>query len=242
MVTGAANGIGRSCAMRLADEGAALALMDREAENLEALAAVIRAHGGQAFAYAADCTDAEAASEFVAQAQRELGTINVLVNNVGQSARERKTSFLESNEEVWRFVIEVNLLTTMRFSRLVAPEMARQKNGRIINMASESAVIGPVGSHDYAAAKSGILGFTRAIARELAPHRVTVNSVLPGPILTRALAASTDAASKEAVASIPLGFVGEPKDVAGVVAMLASEEGRFITGQSIIVNGGRWWF
>ena len=241
LITGAANGIGRGCALRLANEGAALALVDREDEALAELAAELRANGRQVFIAALDCTDPEDASGFVADTEKHFGKIDILINNVGQSAREEKSTFLESTEAVWRFVLEVNLLTTMRFSRLAAPGMVQRGHGRIINMASESAVIAPVGSHDYAAAKAGIMGFTRAIARELAPSGVTVNCILPGPIHTRALATSTDPVSLAAMANIPVGFVGEPEDVAGVAAMLASVEGRYITGQSIIVNGGRWW-
>jgi acetoacetyl-CoA reductase/3-oxoacyl-[acyl-carrier protein] reductase len=129
----------------------------------------------------------------------------------------------------------------MRFSRLVAPHMVAQGTGRIINMSSESALIAPSGSHDYATAKAAILGFTRAIARELAPRGVTVNALCPGPIRTRALDRPADAALAEAIASIPVGFLGDVSDVAAMAALLASDEGRFITGQSILVNGGRWW-
>jgi acetoacetyl-CoA reductase/3-oxoacyl-[acyl-carrier protein] reductase len=178
---------------------------------------------------------------FVARVERDLGPVDVLLNNVGQGARERKATFLESSEEVWRFVVEINLFTTMRFSRLVAPGMVARKSGRIINMASESALIGPVGSHDYSAAKMGIIGFTRAVARELAPHGVTVNAICPGPIRTRALERSAGEEAKKAVASIPVGFLGEAEDIAAMAALLASDEGRYITGQSIVVNGGRWW-
>ncbi len=119
--------------------------------------------------------------------------------------------------------------------------MVAQGSGRIINMSSESALIAPVGSHDYAAAKAGILGLTRAIARELAPHGVTVNALCPGPVKTRALDRPDDAVLAQAIASLPVGFIGDVADIAAMAALLASEEGRFITGQSILVNGGRWW-
>ncbi|MDF7776708.1 SDR family NAD(P)-dependent oxidoreductase [Sphingomonas sp. AOB5] len=241
MVTGGANGIGRGCALRLAEEGAALAVVDREADTLEALTAEVEALGGTIFTRAADCTSPDAARAFVADAETHFGKIDVLVNNVGQGARERKSSFLDSDEEVWRFVLEINLLTTMRFSRHVAPGMVGRKHGRIINMASEAFLTGPVGSHDYAAAKGGIVGFTRSVARELAPNGVTVNALLPGPIMTRALSTSNDPVVHETMKSVPVGFVGEPEDIAAMAALLASDEGRFITGQSIVVNGGRWW-
>lgn len=241
MVTGGANGIGRGCALRFAQEGAALAVIDREEDRLADLTAEVEAAGGTIFTRAADCTDAEAAAAFVADAEARFGKVDILLNNVGQGARERKSKFLDSTEDVWRFVLELNLLTTMRFSRLAAPGMVARGHGRILNMASEAFLTGPVGSHDYAAAKGGIVGFTRSVARELAPNGVTVNALLPGPIMTRALATSKDPVVHETMAQVPVGFVGEPEDIAAMAALLASEEGRFITGQSIVVNGGRWW-
>jgi acetoacetyl-CoA reductase/3-oxoacyl-[acyl-carrier protein] reductase len=240
-VTGGANGIGRGCALRFASEGATLAVIDREADALEALAAEVEGAGGTILTRAADCTDADAARAFVEEVEGQFGAIDVLVNNVGQGARERKSTFLDSTEDVWRFVLELNLITTMRFSRLVAPGMVARRHGRIINMASEAFLTGPVGSHDYAAAKGGIVGFTRSVARELAPHGVTVNALLPGPIMTRALATSTDPVVHETMAQVPVGFIGEPEDIAAMATLIASDEGRFITGQSIVVNGGRWW-
>jgi NAD(P)-dependent dehydrogenase (short-subunit alcohol dehydrogenase family) len=241
VITGGANGIGRSCAQRLADEGAIVAIIDLEADALAETKQAIEQSGGRAMVRSADCTDRDAVKDFVASVEAEFGKIDILVNNVGQGARERKTTFLESEEDVWRFVLEINLLTTMRFSRLIAPGMVQRGYGRIINMSSESAVIGPIGSHDYSAAKAGILGFTRAIAREFAPHGVTVNAVCPGPVMTRALERSAGDEARKAMASIPVGFVGTPEDIGGMVAYLASAEGRFMTGQTLIVNGGRWW-
>ena len=240
VVTGGANGIGRGCALRLAQEGARVAIIDREQDALDEARGEFEA-GAKPLLVAGDCTNQAEVEAFLARVERECGPIDVLVNNVGQGAREQKSTFLESTEDVWRFVIEINLFTTMRFSRLVAPGMVSRGYGRIINMASESAVIGPVGSHDYSAAKMAIIGFTRAIARELAPHGVTVNALCPGPIRTRALERSAGEEAKKAVASIPVGFLGEPEDIAAMAALLASDEGRYITGQSILVNGGRWW-
>jgi 2-hydroxycyclohexanecarboxyl-CoA dehydrogenase len=241
MITGGANGIGHGCALRYAAEGAALAVIDLEQEPLDALRREVEGAGGTIFTRAGDCTDVETVRAFVTDATREYDRIDILLNNVGQGARERKTKFLESEEEVWRFVVEINLFTTMRFTRLVAPGMVARKWGRVINISSESAVIGPVGSHDYSAAKAGIIGFTRAVAREFAPDGVTVNALCPGPVMTRALERSAGEEARKAMASIPVGFVGEPEDIAGMATLLASDEGRFITGQSIIVNGGRWW-
>jgi acetoacetyl-CoA reductase/3-oxoacyl-[acyl-carrier protein] reductase len=244
MVTGAAGGIGRGCALRLASEGANLAIIDRDGDALAAVAAEAEKAGRKVVLRAGDCTDPALAADFVQGAERELGAIDILVNNVGQSARERQGPFLDSEESTWRFVLEINLFTTMRFSRLVAPGMSRRGYGRIINMSSESAFAGGSGSHDYAAAKLAIIGFTRSIARQLAASGITVNAVCPGVTRTAAIERATAAGHLEVVekarAEILLGIIGEPEDIAAMVALLASEEGRFITGQSILINGGRW--
>jgi NAD(P)-dependent dehydrogenase (short-subunit alcohol dehydrogenase family) len=240
VVTGAANGIGRASALRLAREGAALAVVDREGEALQAVARAIEELGRPALAITADWTDAAAVREAFAAIRRRLGRIDILFNNVGQSARERATEFHLSEEETWRFVIEVSLLTTMRASRLVVEEMRARKSGRIVNMSTESAFYGDVGFVDYAAAKMGVVGFTRSLARELAPYQINVNAVCPGAIRTRA----HDRLPKEVIdrvrTSVPMGYVAEPEDVAGVVAFLASDDARYITGQSILIDGGRW--
>jgi NAD(P)-dependent dehydrogenase (short-subunit alcohol dehydrogenase family) len=240
VVTGAANGIGRASALRLAREGAHLAVVDREGERLHAVGGAIEELGGQALAITADWTDAVAVREAFAAIRRRFGRIDILFNNVGQSARERASEFHMSEEATWRFVIEVSLLTTMRASRLAVEEMRARKSGRIVNMSTESAFYGDVGFVDYAAAKMGVVGFTRSLARELAPYRINVNAVCPGAIRTRA----HDRLPKEVIdrvrTSVPMGYVAEPEDVAGVVAFLASDDARYITGQSILIDGGRW--
>ena len=240
VVTGAATGIGRASALRLAREGADLAVVDREGEALHAVGRAIEELGRAALAITADWTDAVAVREAFAAIRRRFGRIDILFNNVGQSARERASEFHLSEEETWRFVIEVSLLTTMRASRLAVEEMRARKSGRIVNMSTESAFYGDVGFVDYAAAKMGVVGFTRSLARELAPYQINVNAVCPGAIRTRA----HDRLPKEVIdrvrTSVPMGYVAEPEDVAGVVAFLASDDARYITGQSILIDGGRW--
>jgi acetoacetyl-CoA reductase/3-oxoacyl-[acyl-carrier protein] reductase len=230
VVTGAAHGIGRATALRLAAEGARVAAIDIEAASVVELSAK-----GIAIEIG-DCTDAATAQRFI----EHLGPVDILFNNVGQSARERSSAFHVSEEATWRFVLEVSLLTTMRFSRLVAPGMRERRSGRIVNMSSDAAFAGDAGIADYAAAKMGVIGFTRSLARELAPFGVTVNAVCPGAIKTRA----HDRLSPEIVERIreatPAGYVGTPEDVAAVVAFLAGDESRFVTGQSILIAGGRW--
>ena len=240
VVTGAANGIGRASALRLAREGAHLAVVDREGEALHAVERAIEELGVPALAITADWTDAVAVGEAFAAIRRRFGRIDILFNNVGQSARERASEFHLSEEETWRFVIEVSLLTTMRASRLAVEEMRARKSGRIVNMSTESAFYGDVGFVDYAAAKMGVVGFTRSLARELAPYQINVNAVCPGAIRTRAHDRLPVEVIDRVRTSVPMGYVAEPEDVAGVVAFLASDDARYITGQSILIDGGRW--
>jgi NAD(P)-dependent dehydrogenase (short-subunit alcohol dehydrogenase family) len=240
VVSGAANGIGRASALRLAREGADLVVIDREGDPLKDVARGIEGLGRRVLPITADWTDVAAVRDAFAAARRTFGRVDVLFNNVGQSARERASEFYLSQEETWRFVIEVSLLTTMRATREVVEEMRARRSGRIVNMSSESAFYGDIGFVDYAAATMGVVGFTRSLARELAPYQVNVNVVCPGAIRTRA----HDRLPKEVIDkvrnSVPMGYVAEPDDVAGVVAFLASDDARYITGQSILIDGGRW--
>ena len=237
VVTGAANGIGAATAQRFLDEGASVAVIDREPEGLAKNFA--SAPEERFTSKTADCTDSSELASFYEEVNQRFGPVDVLFNNVGQSGRERAALFHESCEDVWRFVLEVSLMTTMRMSRLVAPTM-RQRGGRIINMSSDAAFTGDARLTDYAAAKMGIVGFTRALARELAPYNVTVNAVAPGAIRTRAHDRLSSDVIDRIKATTPAGYVGEPEDVAGVVAFLASDDARYITGQTLLIDGGRW--
>jgi acetoacetyl-CoA reductase/3-oxoacyl-[acyl-carrier protein] reductase len=236
VITGAANGIGRAAALRFAEEGARLFLLDVEEGPLAATAEECRGHGAVVAPVTGDLTRRDVVENAFATA----GQIDILFNNVGQSARERSKPFHESDPATWQFVINVSLLTTMLVSRQVVPGMRERGAGKIINMSTESAFYGDTGMVDYASAKMGVIGFTRSLARELAPHHVNVNAVAPGAIRTRA----HDRLPKEVIdkvrSSVPMGFVAEPADVAGVVAFLASDDARYITGQTLLIDGGRW--
>jgi NAD(P)-dependent dehydrogenase (short-subunit alcohol dehydrogenase family) len=240
VVTGAANGIGRASALCLARAGADVAVLDREQEPLAAVAREIEALGCRALPIVLDCTSE---TEIRAAFDRIAATfkrIDVLFNNVGQSAREKASEFWQSDPATWRFVLEVSLMSAMLATRQVVGGMRERRSGKIINMSSESALYGDVGLVDYSAAKLGVVGFTRALARELAPFHINVNAVAPGAIRTRA----HDRLPADVIDRIrngtPMGFIGEPDDVGNVVAFLASDASRFITGQTLLIDGGRW--
>ena len=159
------------------------------------------------------------------------------------SARARASGAARSSgrpRQVWRFVLEVSLLSTMRLSRLVAPGMQARGKGRIVNMTSDAAFVGDAGLADYAAAKMGLVGFTRSLARELASHGVTVNAVAPGAVRTKAQATVDPALTERIRAATPVGFIAAPGEIAGLVCYLASPEARFVTGQTVLIDGGRW--
>jgi NAD(P)-dependent dehydrogenase (short-subunit alcohol dehydrogenase family) len=238
IVTGGANGIGAATARRFLAEGARVAVIDREPPDFAA--ALAPDQHARLLAVAGDCTDADALAAFHAQAETAFGPVDILFNNVGQSGRERAAPFHESDEAVWRFVLEVSLFTTLRMARLVVPGMRARGRGRIVNMSSDAALVGDAGLADYAAAKMGIVGFTRSLARETAGLGITVNAVAPGAIRTRAHDRLTPAVLDRIKAGTPAGFIAEPEDVAGCVAFLASDDARYITGQTLAIDGGRW--
>lgn len=237
IVTGAANGIGAATVRRFLGEGARVVGVDLDDVGL---AAVFDGAGTDGMAVAGDCTDPAVLGRAYMQAVDRFGPIDVLFNNVGQSARERAGPFHASEEGTWRFVMEISLMTTLRMTRLVLPEMRSRGTGRIINMSSDGAFVGDAGIVDYAAAKMGVIGFTRALARENAGLGITVNAVAPGAIATRAHDRLTPEVVDRIKAQTPAGFVGVPEDVAGVVAFLASDDARYVTGQTLLIDGGRW--
>lgn len=240
VVTGAANGIGRASALRFADEGANLAILDLEAGGLEAVAEEARAKGSRAMAIAGDCTKEEFIVDAFKAIYGEFGFVDVLMNNVGQSARERASEFYKSSSEVWRFVVDVTLFSGMLASRQVVPSMREAGRGKIVNVASNAGMAGEIGISEYAAAKMGVIGFTRSLARELAPFKVNVNAVCPGVTKTRVIDRISEEFLDKIRAAIPLGYFAEPEDIAAVAAFLASDDARYMTGQSVVVDGGRW--
>lgn len=240
VVTGAANGIGRASALRFASEGANLAILDLDAGGLESVADEARGAGAKVMTIAGDCTVEDVLAPAFRQIYDEFGFVDVLMNNVGQSARERAAEFYQSEPEVWRFVINVSLISTLMASRQVVPAMREAGRGKIVNVASNAGLAGEIGVSEYAAAKMGVIGFTRSLARELAPFKVNVNVVCPGVTRTRLLDQISEEILDKIKVQIPLGRFAEAEDIAAAAAFLASEDSRSMTGQSIVVDGGRW--
>ena len=240
VVTGAANGIGRASALRFADEGANLAIVDLDAAGIERVAEEARAKGASVLALSGDCTDEATVKGLFERIYAHCGFVDILMNNVGQSARERASEFYKSDSEVWRFVIDVTLMSTLIASRQVVPAMREAGRGKIVNVASNAGMAGEIGISEYAAAKMGVIGFTRSLARELAPFKVNVNALCPGVTKTRVIDRISEEILSKIRASIPLGFFAEPEDIAAAAAFLASDDARYMTGQSVVVDGGRW--
>src|SRR5699024_2437604 len=224
-------------------QGHRVAVMDKDVSGLPPSDAAFgkAATDAPLLCVSGDCTDKNALQGFFdAVVQRFGDHAHILFNNVGQSARDQAGPLVTYHETTWRFVLEVSLLTAMQASRIAAPAMQAAGWGRIINMSSNAAFVGDSGLADYAAAKMGIVGFTRSLARELAPHGITVNAVCPGAIATQAHERLSADILQRIVDSTPAGFIGSPDDVAATVAFLASADARFITGQTLMIDGGRY--
>ncbi|NMP22774.1 beta-ketoacyl-ACP reductase [Sulfobacillus harzensis] len=241
VVTGAARGIGRAEALRLAQEGAQVAVVDLRQQDAEETVNQIRSQGGQAEAYGVNVADGTAVKAMMEDAARQFGPIAVLVNNAGIT---RDNLLFKMSDEDWDSVINTHLKGSFLCAREAQRYMVDQKWGKIVNTSSTSA-LGNRGQANYSAAKAGLQGFTRTLAIELGPFNINVNAVAPGFIDTdmtrdtaRRLGLEPDQLKIGAASRIPLRRVGVPDDIANVVAFLCSEQASFISGQVIYVRGG----
>jgi 3-oxoacyl-[acyl-carrier protein] reductase len=234
-VTGASQGIGRACALRLAKEGAVVALASRRQEKLNEVVNQIRAAGGQAAAFALDVADEEQLKSNTKAAINQFGKVDILVNNAGIT---RDQLVMRMKRADWDAVLETNLTSAYLSIQQVISSMLKQRWGRIINITSVFGQMGQAGQANYAASKAGLIGLTMAIAREVGSRNITCNAVAPGFIETAMTEALGDEFKQTAVKQIPLGRVGTTEDVAAAVAFLASDDASYITGHVLSVNGG----
>lgn len=236
LVTGASRGIGRAVALRLASEGASVALNYNSGhDEAEAVAAEISGAGGNAVTLQGNVADAVQAEALIEASVAALGGLDILVNNAGIT---RDNLLMRLSEDDWDAVIDTNLKGAFLCTKAAIRPMLRQRSGRIVNMSSVVAITGNPGQANYTAAKAGLIGFTRTIAREVASRGITVNAIAPGFIATQMVDAIPDDLQAQIRERIPLGQFGTPEDVAGCVAFLASADASYITGQVLSIDGG----
>ena len=237
LVTGAASGIGRACAMELARGGASIAVVDVAGEDVMIQTShTLKETGARVVTFNADVADHGKASRIIAEARARLGRLDILVNAAGVNSDAPLWKMTESQ---WDRVLGVNLKGTFNYLRAVAPLFREQRSGKIVNIASIQGLRGSFGLSNYAASKAGVIGLTKAAAAELGRSGVNVNAVAPGFIETPMLERLPKKVREEAVREAALGRIGEPQDVANLVAFLCSDEARHITGEVIRVDGGQ---
>ncbi|HET7624718.1 MAG TPA: 3-oxoacyl-[acyl-carrier-protein] reductase [Verrucomicrobiae bacterium] len=235
VVTGAGRGIGRAIALKFAAEGADVACVSRTAENSEKVAAEIHALGRKAWAHAVDVSDSSAVSATAEKILAECGKVDILVNNAGVT---RDGLLMRMSDADWDTVLDTNLTGAFLFTKAFSRQFAKQRSGRIINVSSVIGLIGNAGQCNYAASKSGLIGFTQSVARELASRGVTANALAPGFIETDMTSGLSPELRAELLKKIPLNSFGQPEDIANAAAFLAGPDARYITGQVLTVDGG----
>lgn len=236
LVTGASRGIGRSIAIQLAEEGYKVAVnYAGNKEKADAVVEEIKAKGVEAFAIQANVANGDEVKAMIKEVVIQFGSVDVLVNNAGIT---RDNLLMRMKEQEWDDVIDTNLKGVFNCIQKVTPQMLRQKSGSIINLSSVVGAVGNPGQANYVATKAGVIGLTKSAARELASRNITVNAVAPGFIVSDMTDALSEELKAQMLEQIPLAKFGEDSDIANTVAFLASEKAKYITGQTIHVNGG----
>lgn len=236
VVTGASRGIGKTIAIKMAEAGAYVVInYNGSADKAEAVRKEIEDKGGKASVYQCNVSDFAACEKFIQDVIAEYGRLDILVNNAGIT---RDGLLMKMTEEDFDAVLDTNLKGTFNCIRFSSRQMLKQRSGRIINLSSVSGVMGNAGQANYSASKAGVIGLTKATARELASRHITVNAIAPGFIETEMTEVLSDSVKEEAVKQIPLGAFGKTEDIANLAVFLASEQANYITGQVINVDGG----
>ncbi len=236
LVTGASRGIGRSIALQLAEEGYNVAVnYAGSKEKAEAVVEEIKAKGVDSFAIQANVADADEVKAMIKEVVSQFGSLDVLVNNAGIT---RDNLLMRMKEQEWYDVIDTNLKGVFNCIQKATPQMLRQRSGAIINLSSVVGAVGNPGQANYVATKAGVIGLTKSAARELASRGITVNAVAPGFIVSDMTDALSDELKEQMLTQIPLARFGQDTDIANTVAFLASDKAKYITGQTIHVNGG----
>lgn len=235
IITGASRGIGRSIAESFAEAGAHVVCVSRGLEALEKTAKAIQDAGGSASALTCDVSDLNAFGSLVAETVKTYGKVDILVNNAGVT---RDGLIMRMTEEDWETVIKINLKGAFNGIKAVARPMMKQRTGRIINISSVVGLTGNAGQANYSASKAGLIGLSKATAKELASRGITSNCIAPGYIETDMTDKMGDKVKETIIKQIPLGRIGSPKDIAITALFLASDEARYITGQTFTVDGG----
>jgi 2-hydroxycyclohexanecarboxyl-CoA dehydrogenase len=235
VVTGGASGIGQATAEALAEAGATVCIGDIARDKGEAVAAGIRKKGQKAECFPLDLTDRDSIASFVGAVLQRFGRVDILVNGAGWG---KMGPFLESDDAFWEKVINLNFVGPMRLTKALLPQMFERKSGRIVNISSDAGRVGSLGETVYSGAKAGLIGFTKALAREGARYNVTVNCVCPGPTDTPLMAAVPEKIRDAFIKAIPMRRFGRPPEVAQAIAFFVGPNTDYITGQVLSVSGG----